>query len=533
MPRAAQSELGRRQIASRAKRVRIGAECVLLRAERASLRLECIRIRAAGVVRRSQHVLLGLGQNALRPVGNGLRPKRGRSSPTQNPSRPRCNRLESKRSLLWWQQNRPRPRWILPWLEHQRASAKRILHRAKHNRSRPKQNLIRPKQILIRPKQMLLWPKHILFRSKQILRCAKQNLLSANVVLLWPKQILLWLDLILLRSKQNVLRPNAILLRSNCILLRPNAILFRSNVIRASAECHSASAECDSASSSGPFVDASANPGGASVIFTRVVAAARKACGRSAVEIARFRGTCHRASNWIEVGQTQGCSRLRLGDVAQGRPKAVFVFSLRRQPPSCKIRGTDCSSNRWPDRRPASRPSWPECRTGRSGSTRRDSSCRKSRRGRRRSSWSDRTAGRRSSPTGWWRSNQAPHSWRSPSDQSIPPRRCSSTDRWPSRRRSTYRTLRHPRWAGGGRGLHHHSRRRSRRSRFHHRCSDRDRGSRKTARSRWCRRVRRSGTGCRSCRARGSGCRHQTRSGTRRSSRGSYNRRSSCTCRTR
>lgn len=49
------------------------------------------------------------------------------------------------------------------------------------------------------------------------------------------------------------------------------------------------------------------------------------------VETARFRGTCYRASNWIEVGQTQGCSRLRSGFVAHGRPKAVFVFSLHRR----------------------------------------------------------------------------------------------------------------------------------------------------------------------------------------------------------
>jgi hypothetical protein len=50
------------------------------------------------------------------------------------------------------------------------------------------------------------------------------------------------------------------------------------------------------------------------------------------VDVSRFRGTCHRASNWIELGQTQGFSRRAGGRYEpNGQPKAVFVYPLVRQ----------------------------------------------------------------------------------------------------------------------------------------------------------------------------------------------------------
>ena len=48
------------------------------------------------------------------------------------------------------------------------------------------------------------------------------------------------------------------------------------------------------------------------------------------VDVARFRGTCYRASNWTHVGQTQGFTRLRGGFAANHRPKAIFVYPLHR-----------------------------------------------------------------------------------------------------------------------------------------------------------------------------------------------------------
>ena len=47
----------------------------------------------------------------------------------------------------------------------------------------------------------------------------------------------------------------------------------------------------------------------------------------------RFRGTCYRASNWIEVGVTQGFGRVRGGAIGyrrHGSPKRVFLYPLRR-----------------------------------------------------------------------------------------------------------------------------------------------------------------------------------------------------------
>jgi hypothetical protein len=48
------------------------------------------------------------------------------------------------------------------------------------------------------------------------------------------------------------------------------------------------------------------------------------------VDLARFRGTCYRASNWLYLGQTRGFSRTRAGFVANQRPKAAFVYELGR-----------------------------------------------------------------------------------------------------------------------------------------------------------------------------------------------------------
>lgn len=47
------------------------------------------------------------------------------------------------------------------------------------------------------------------------------------------------------------------------------------------------------------------------------------------VDLARFRGTCYRASNWVCVGQTGGFSRNGAGYRFHGCPKAVFLYPLR------------------------------------------------------------------------------------------------------------------------------------------------------------------------------------------------------------
>lgn len=46
------------------------------------------------------------------------------------------------------------------------------------------------------------------------------------------------------------------------------------------------------------------------------------------VDVARFRGTCYRAANWIYVGQTRGFSRRGKTYQANGAPKAVFLYPL-------------------------------------------------------------------------------------------------------------------------------------------------------------------------------------------------------------
>lgn len=48
------------------------------------------------------------------------------------------------------------------------------------------------------------------------------------------------------------------------------------------------------------------------------------------VDAERFRGTCYRAANWVEVGQTRGYSRRGASYTANGQPKWVFVYELDR-----------------------------------------------------------------------------------------------------------------------------------------------------------------------------------------------------------
>lgn len=48
------------------------------------------------------------------------------------------------------------------------------------------------------------------------------------------------------------------------------------------------------------------------------------------VDAERFRGTCYRAANWREVGQTGGFSRCGASYTTNGQPKRVFVYELDR-----------------------------------------------------------------------------------------------------------------------------------------------------------------------------------------------------------
>jgi len=48
------------------------------------------------------------------------------------------------------------------------------------------------------------------------------------------------------------------------------------------------------------------------------------------VDAERFRGTCYRAANWREVGQTGGYSRCGASYTANGQPKRVLVYELDR-----------------------------------------------------------------------------------------------------------------------------------------------------------------------------------------------------------
>lgn len=49
------------------------------------------------------------------------------------------------------------------------------------------------------------------------------------------------------------------------------------------------------------------------------------------VDTSRFRGTCYRASNWIELGRTSGWSRQKTTYRHHGNPKSVFVYPLHRR----------------------------------------------------------------------------------------------------------------------------------------------------------------------------------------------------------
>jgi hypothetical protein len=49
------------------------------------------------------------------------------------------------------------------------------------------------------------------------------------------------------------------------------------------------------------------------------------------VEEERFRGTCYRAANWIELGRTQGRGRMDRNHQAPLHPKLIFVYPLCRK----------------------------------------------------------------------------------------------------------------------------------------------------------------------------------------------------------
>jgi Druantia protein DruA len=48
------------------------------------------------------------------------------------------------------------------------------------------------------------------------------------------------------------------------------------------------------------------------------------------VDPERYRGTCYRAANWIEVGMTQGRGRMDRSGCAQGIRKQIFLYPLHR-----------------------------------------------------------------------------------------------------------------------------------------------------------------------------------------------------------
>lgn len=48
------------------------------------------------------------------------------------------------------------------------------------------------------------------------------------------------------------------------------------------------------------------------------------------VDTSRFRGTCYRAANWTEVGQTTGRTRQNKTMTPQSPPKAVWLYPLRK-----------------------------------------------------------------------------------------------------------------------------------------------------------------------------------------------------------
>jgi len=46
------------------------------------------------------------------------------------------------------------------------------------------------------------------------------------------------------------------------------------------------------------------------------------------VDVARFRGTCYRASNWTCVGETEGFTRLKNGFAEHQRKKSIWLYPL-------------------------------------------------------------------------------------------------------------------------------------------------------------------------------------------------------------
>jgi hypothetical protein len=48
------------------------------------------------------------------------------------------------------------------------------------------------------------------------------------------------------------------------------------------------------------------------------------------VDIARFKGTCYRAANWIEIGRTKGSAKKGNEYQYHGQPKAIYLYPLHR-----------------------------------------------------------------------------------------------------------------------------------------------------------------------------------------------------------
>jgi hypothetical protein len=48
------------------------------------------------------------------------------------------------------------------------------------------------------------------------------------------------------------------------------------------------------------------------------------------VDISRFKGTCYRAANWIEIGRTKGSSKKGNDYHYHGQPKAIYLLPLHR-----------------------------------------------------------------------------------------------------------------------------------------------------------------------------------------------------------
>ena len=48
------------------------------------------------------------------------------------------------------------------------------------------------------------------------------------------------------------------------------------------------------------------------------------------VDIARFKGTCYQAANWIEIGRTKGSAKKGNDYQYHGQPKAIYLYPLHR-----------------------------------------------------------------------------------------------------------------------------------------------------------------------------------------------------------